>query len=87
MHVAFDLYFQDMSNKSLIILPEWPEFFLLLIYLESIFRNENFLVLLGSVRPSVKNLEICRAVKRPKAMALDRPQGPEQCFITCLTIS
>ena len=27
------------------------------------------------------------SVKRPKAIGLDRPQGPKQCFITCLTIS
>ena len=26
IHVAFDLYFQNMSKKSSIILPEWPEF-------------------------------------------------------------
>ena len=64
----------------------WP-IFLLLIYLESTLQDENFESCWRSVRPSVQNSKICHAVKRPKAIGLDRPQGPEQCFITCLTIS
>ena len=35
--------------------------------------------------PPVQNSKICHAVTRPKAIGLDRPQGPKQCFITCLT--
>ena len=59
---------------------------MILTYLECALQDEEFEYFWGSVRPSVQNLKISHAVKRPKAVGLDRHEGPDQCFFTCLTI-
>ena len=59
---------------------------MILTYLECAFQDEEFEYFWGSVRPSVQNLKISHAAKRPKAVGLDGPEDPEQYFFTCLTI-
>ena len=53
---------------------------MILTYLECALQDEEFEYFWGSVRPSVQNLKISHAVKRPKAVGLDRHEGPDQCF-------
>ena len=59
---------------------------MILTYLECAFQDEEFEYFCGSVRPSVQNLKISHAAKRPKAVGLDGPEDPEQYVFTCLTI-
>ena len=53
---------------------------MILTYLECAFQDEEFEYFWGSVRPSVQNLKISHAAKRPKAVGLDGPEDPEQYF-------
>ena len=53
---------------------------MILTYLECAFQDEEFEYFWGSVRPSVQNLKISHAAKRPKAVGLDGPEGLDQCF-------
>ena len=59
---------------------------MILTCLECALQDEEFEYFWGSVQPSVQNLKISHAVKRPKAVGLDRHEGPDQCFFTCLTM-
>jgi hypothetical protein len=53
---------------------------MILTYLECALQDEEFESFWGSVRPSVRNIKISHAVKRPQAVGLDRYEGPDQCF-------
>ena len=59
---------------------------MVLTYLECALQDEEFEYFWRSVRPSVQNLKFSHAVKRPKAVGLDGPKGPDQYIFTCLTI-
>ena len=59
---------------------------MILTHLECALQDEEFKYFGGSVRPSVQNLKISHAEKRPKAVGLDGPKGPDQYIFTCLTI-
>ena len=50
---------------------------MILTYLECALQDEEFEYFWGSVRPSVQNLKLSHAVKTPKAVGLDRHEGPE----------
>ena len=54
---------------------------MMLTYLECALQDEEFEYFWESVRPSIQNLKISQAVKRPKAVGLDRPYGPNQGFL------
>ena len=51
---------------------------MILTYLECALQDEELSTFGGSVRPSVQNLKFLHEVKRPKAVGLDRHEGPDQ---------